>query len=357
MVTVVCEIVRRIAPAPPREIKDVLMIEGADHVPDSRLQGQRVTSLRHPPMDSIFPVDRLLNPCECKSIWECHCNRPSVSSDQGSLQTLAQVAVSMGANPVSLAFPRQDHPPSRPGPPAIRKSCCASKRPPKAVKEDTGLVRGPDLPRLLLDPEQAFSPPRDAPRLTTPTSIPSIKSVVLLAGTGCSCGFECACPGCIEHRVPSSTETQNGPSLRSCSDDCAHCIDRLGGIALPEPDSASHRPSIIETFLDRIPSLPPPPKNRSANIDPTNITVFPAGLFSVDLGGPGDGGQQEKARSAWGLVNIPRLECCGGACGCPEGRCRCGNSCAGCCVEGDNLSDSPGGSNALAEPMSCCTNT
>jgi hypothetical protein len=219
--------------------------------------------------------------------------------------------------------------------------------------KDSGLIRGPDLPRLLLDPEHTFSSRRDAPPLTTPTSIPSIKSVVLLAGTGCSCDFECACPGCVEHRVPSSsTETQEGPNLRSCSDDCPHCVDRLGGVALPEPDSPSQRPSIIESFLNRMPSLPPPPKNRSAHIDPTNVTVFPAGLFSVDLGGPGNGEQQEKARSAWGLVDIPRLECCGGACGCPDGRCGCGSSCAGCCVEGDDPSDSPGGSDALAEPMS-----
>ncbi|KAF9780539.1 hypothetical protein BJ322DRAFT_1083595, partial [Thelephora terrestris] len=290
--------------------------------------------------DSSLPVDRLLNPCRCKSVWECRCNRSAGTSDQGSLETLARVAASISINP----------PPDSPEPPSVRKSCCASKHPPNTTK-DTGRIRGPDLPRLLLDPEHTFSSRRDAPPLTTPTSIPSIKSVVLLAGTGCSCGFECACPGCVEHRVPSSsTETQESPNLRSCSDDCPHCVDRLGGVALPEPDSLSQRPSIIESFLNRMPSLPQ--KNRSAHIDPTNVTVFPAGLFSVDLGGPGNGEQQEKARSAWGLVDIPRLEYCGGACGCPDGRCGCGNSCAGCCVEGDDPSDPPGGSNVLAEPMS-----
>ncbi|KAF9780535.1 hypothetical protein BJ322DRAFT_1012015, partial [Thelephora terrestris] len=279
--------------------------------------------------DSSLPVDRLLNPCRCKSVWECRCNRSAGTSDQGSLETLARVAASISVKP----------PPNHPEPPSVRKSCCASKHQPDNVK-DSGLIRGPDLPRLLIDPEHTFSSRRDAPPLTTPASIPSIKSVILLAGTGCSCGFECACPGCVEHRVPSSsTETQEGPNLRSRSDDCPHCVDRLGGVALPEPDSPSQRPSIIESFINRMPSLPPPPKNRSAHIDPTNVTVFPAGLFS--------------ARSAWGLVDIPRLECCGGACGCPDGRCGGGSSCAGCCVEGDDSSDSPGGSNALAaEPMS-----
>jgi len=186
-----------------------------------------------------------------------------------------------------------------------------------------------------------------------------------LAGTGCSCGFECACPGCIEHRVPpSSTDTQENPNLRPCSDGCSHCVDRLGGVALPVPGPDSQQPpprGTLESFLSRAASLPLPPKNRPADIDPTNVTVFPASLFSVDLGGidnssGGYGGRQEKARSAWGLVDVPKLECCGGACGCPDGRCGCGASCAGCCVEGDAPSN-PSGPSTLTEPMSCCTNT
>jgi hypothetical protein len=204
------------------------------------------------------------------------------------------------------------------------------------------------------------SPSYNPPHFATPASIPSIESVVLLAGTGCSCGFECACPGCAEHRVPpSSTAMPENSTLGSCPDDCPHCVDRLGGIALPSPQQTSHRYSFgsaIEAFLSRAANLPPPPKNRPAGIDPTNVTVFPAGLFSVDLGRSSDSRQQEKARSAWGLVDIPKLECCAGACGCPDGSCVCGNSCAGCCVEGDGPSD-PSGSTALAEPMSCCTSS
>lgn len=308
----------------------------------------------------ILPVDRLLNPCQCKSIWECQCKRSPGSIDQERLETLVQVATSISSNPVSLVSPPVGVPPN-PVPPTVRKSCCASKNAPRVVndREGTGPVRGPDLPPLLLDPERMVLLPHEAPRFTTPTSMPSIKSVVLLAGTGCSCGFECACPGCIEHRVPpSSTATQEDSNLRFCSEGCAHCVDRLGGVALPEPEPVSQQPpfrGIIETFLSRAASLPQPPKNRPADIDPTNITVFPAGLFSVDFGGPsdpfaGNGGRQEKARSAWGLVDVPKLECCGGACGCPDGRCGCGTSCAGCCVEGDAPSDSSGPS-TLAEPI------
>ena len=301
-----------------------------------------------------FPVDRLLNPCQCKSIWECQCNRPPGSSDQGRLETLVQVATSIGPNLTS--------PPFVPIPASARKSCCAAKNPPPTVnsREGTGPVRGPDLPPLLLDLERMVPPPHDAPHFDTPTSIPSIQSVVLLAGTGCSCGFECACPGCIEHRTPSSSTTTQGLSnLKPCSDGCAHCVDRLGGVALPEPGLAPPPRGIIETFLSRAARLPPPPKNRSAGIDPTDIRVFPADLFSVDFGGTGNpfggsDGRQEIVRSAWGLVDVPKLECCGGACGCPDGRCGCGSSCAGCCVEGDTPSNYSGPS-ALAEPMSCYT--
>lgn len=316
--------------------------------------------VRHP--TQVHPVDRLLNPCQCKSIWECECRPSSDFSDKTRLETLVEVAASASSNPVSLP-PPVAAPPS----PTVKKSCCAPKNASTVANkaEYSGPVRGPALPPLLLDPERMLPPSYDSPPFTTPTSIPSIKSVVLLAGTGCCCGFECACPGCIEHRVAPSTTITPGPSnLRPCSEGCAHCVDRLGGIALPETDPAPQQPSFrgaIETFLNRAASLPTPPRNRPADLDPTNVTVFPPTLFSVDLGGTGDpfggyGGLQEKARSAWGLVDVPKLDCCGGACGCPDGRCGCGASCAGCCVGEDAPPDSPGPSR-IAEPMICCTDT
>jgi hypothetical protein len=308
-----------------------------------------------------LPVDRLLNPCRCKSIWECQCKRGPDSSDQMRLETLAQVATSTVSDPIPLAPPLGAPPSSEPL--TVRKSCCGPKNAPGVVnnRDYTGPVRGPDLPPLLLDHERIVPPPYDAPRFISPTSIPSIKSVVLLAGTGCCCGFECACPGCIEHRIPLSPgATPEDSNLRPCSDNCPHCVDRLGGIALPEIESVSQQPpfgGVIEAFLSRAARLPPPPKNRPTDIDPTNVTVFPASLFSAESSGTsdpfgGNGGRQERARSAWGLVDVPKLECCGGACGCPDGRCRCGTSCVGCCVEGDSSDPS-----ALYEPMVCCTNT
>lgn len=350
-------VVRRfvpIAPALPNWTKNVPVIEKDNRIPDPRYQGQSHTFPAATSGTQLLPVDLLLNPCRCKNIWKCQCNRSSDSSDQERLETLVQVAASIASNHVSPTFQQSDALPSVQNPPSVRKSCCASKTVPPAVgsRENTELVRGPDLPPLLFDPDRMLFPSHDPSPFTIPTSIPSIESVALLAGTGCSCGFECACPGCVEHCVP---PLQEGSDLRSCSDDCPHCVDRLEGTLLSEDEPPLRRSSFegtIERLLARAVNLPPPPRNRSAGIDPTNVIVFPAGLFSVDFSSSSGSGKQEEARSAWGLVDIPKLECCAGACGCPDGRCTCGNSCAGCCVEGDTSSSS----SESAEPLSC-TNT
>jgi len=43
----------------------------------------------------------------------------------------------------------------------------------------------------------------------------------------------------------------------------------------------------------------------------------------------GDGGRQEKPRSAWCLVDVSELEHCKSVCGCPDGRRGCETSCTG----------------------------
>ena len=331
-----------IVPAPPSGIKNIPTIEEDDCIPDPRYQGQSQSPLYH--LDhrtQLPPVDCLLNPCQCKSVCECQCSHLPGSSDQGRFETLVQVAASITVPSTSQQFDDPPSPPT-PKPPTVRKSCCASKSAPRTIttRENTGPVRGPDLPPLLSDPENTVSPIPNSSPFTAPTSIPSIKSLVLLVGTGFSCGFECACPGCTEHRVPPSS--QDSSNLRSCPDDCPHCVDRLGGIELEPASPWPFFGGAIKAFLNRATNLPPPPKNQSAGIDPTNVTFFPPGLFSLDLGGSSNNGRQEKARSAWGLVEIPKLECCAGACGYPDGGYGCGNSCAGCCVEGDDPSDSSG---------------
>lgn len=67
--------------------------------------------------------------------------------------------------------------------------------------------------------------------------------------------------------------------------------------------------------------VPPPPLlSRPYELDPTNLSVLPPSAF---LGG-------DESRAAFGLLEIPKLECCTGKCRCPPGECTCMSDCCGC---------------------------
>ncbi|KZT68751.1 hypothetical protein DAEQUDRAFT_727393 [Daedalea quercina L-15889] len=159
--------------------------------------------------------------------------------------------------------------------------------------------------------------------------IPSLREIASFAGSGCCCGVECACPGCIQHRGPSYASKD----VPDCVDGCGTCVDNESGVALPSPHtgaSSSVDPGLNTNFIDaffaRAALLPPPPTTRTAALDATNVTVYPTTLFKGD---PKDRGARG---AAFGLVSLPPLQCgCGGGCGCPAGRCGCGESCGGCC--------------------------
>jgi hypothetical protein len=131
----------------------------------------------------------------------------------------------------------------------------------------------------------------------------------------------------VEHRGPEHAATDR----KSCADGCGTCVDARAGVALPghEPPNmfvSSALTSIIDQFLARAAALPAPPNNRKmgfgVEIDPVNVMVYPtAAMESQQRGIP------------FGLVNLPRLECCGGQCACPDGTCNCRKSCNGCCAE------------------------
>jgi len=215
-------------------------------------------------------------------------------------------------------------------PSTVRKSLRASKNALRVVngRQDSGPVRTRSPPSL--GSRTDGSPLQRSAMLHSPVS--SIKYVVSLRGTGCLCFFECAFPGCIGHHVPPSTTTKEVSSLRPRSDGWAHCVDRSGCVALPEPEQVLRQPPFrgaLETFLSRGTSLPPLMKDR-----PTNVTIFPAGLFSADFGGMsdsfgGDGGRREKPRSAWCLVDASEPERRESVCGCPDGRRGCETCYAG----------------------------
>ena len=188
-------------------------------------------------------------------------------------------------------------------------------------------------------------------------------------GSHCCCGTRCECAGCELHgpeptSVPSWVDdaSEAGPSTVSapvhrrhgahCTEACPTCVDYDGGIELPPlssmpgvPSSSqtpAFTPSYLAAFYARAASLPaPPPLNRSS-LDPTNVTIYPPGLFNRPRGASTTSlAEDEERPRAFGLVRIPKLEeCCAGRCGCPEDSCGCGDKCVGCCMDGVEKLDS-----------------
>lgn len=300
-------------------------------------------------------VEALLNPCQCKDVWSCKCrsrnsSEGSIHGKGGGLVALAQAAA-MCCSPIDSApsvVSADDMAsliPSRKGKEKESRSssCCKSSRPTSPPSKrrrhrthsndspvSESLQSGLSLPPILAIPETSaqfpFVPPPSFP------AIPSLGAVASLAGTGCTCGFDCTCPGCVEHRGPSHAEK----SSHDCPDSCSTCIDHHHGIELPTVTalgivaSSSSSSSFIDAFFARaFANIPPPPAQRAfaINLDPTNVTVYPKSLFDDEARNLGERGP------AFGLVQLPKLECCNGRCGCPGESCGCGESCNGCCSD------------------------
>ncbi|KAJ6498010.1 hypothetical protein C8R47DRAFT_315987 [Mycena vitilis] len=293
------------------------------------------------PPDSRQRVDSLLNPCNCKSVWKCKCRAPNSSLSSRptaevraatGLATLAQAAaLCCTAEPAHpSAVPRKNtsskRQTSRPNSPNH-----ASHKRPKHINTDRSL--GPALPPILYDES---SP---SPSIPTFAVMPPMSTIASLAGSGCTCGLECACPGCVEHRGLEHA-AKDRPS---CADGCGTCVDARAGVALPGYEAASSiTTSIIEQFLARAAALPAPPSNRKmgvgVDLDPMNIMVYPSAAMDSQHG------------ASFGLVNLPKLECCGGQCACPDGSCNCRKSCNGSCSE--PRAHSAGASRS--SPAKCC---
>ena len=150
----------------------------------------------------------------------------------------------------------------------------------------------------------------------------------------CYCGHQCACPDCALHRgIGSSTGV--GASGKGHEGPCRECVDHEGGVEMP-----GHKPksSILDQFFARAASLPVPPSGgraRNGNLDPMNVTVLPPNLITRSKSA-----FDSEIERAFGLINIPKLECCGGRCSCPKSKCECGEDCGGCCVD-DGKSHDP----------------
>ncbi|OAX35269.1 copper-fist-domain-containing protein [Rhizopogon vinicolor AM-OR11-026] len=256
------------------------------------------------PADARQTVDSLLNPCRCEDVWQCRCrNTPGISSaprtesSSNGLAALAEAAA-LFYDDIPLVSAQK-------GSTVSSQSCCAKDTHPT----DINIIPSArfDLPPVgIYSPiPTASSSSKTVPKFPV---IPPFSSFNSIAGSGCTCGLRCACPGCAEHRGPVHAS-------KDCAEGCHHCVDHSLGVELPTSGQGPSRNSMIDQFFTRAAALPSPPANRKVGVefDPTDITVYPA-------------------------VTVPKLECCGGRCSCPYDGCRCGQSCDGCsggeCVQG-----------------------
>jgi hypothetical protein len=309
-----------------------------------------------------------LNPCTCKSIQKCRCrtephSRLNTSSayidvtPRDGLAALANAAALRRGGQQSLGYPSRDVTTSvttlTPRNPSIpkskRQSSCPSTPPNSvhkrhkhspAIQQPKNFVFGPSLPPIHLSSPSSSASSHRVPDFS---SIPPISIMTSLAGSGCTCGLYCACPGCVEHRGE-----EHASKIRvDCADGCGTCVDWQAGIGLPATAqlTGGSSKSIVNQFLERAAALPLPPRNRNRytglKIDPMNVQVYPANLFSPNLTGNSSPTaiqsagtfDVEEREAAFGLVKVPKLECCGGRCACPEDGCGCGKSCDGRCQE------------------------
>ncbi|KAF5377244.1 hypothetical protein D9615_006404 [Tricholomella constricta] len=302
-----------IVPALPNGLQDVL-------------KASRISSAL--PADVRQRVDSLLNPCPCRSVWKCKCrtspNGKAHPGHERGLDALARAA-EMFEKEASTSIANTSGPrktmkrissrPSSPTVPSSHKRTKHAKIPSQSP--------GPDLAPIFLD---ALAPSTSGlpPPIPTFETMPPMSMITSLAGSGCTCGLRCACPGCLEHRGPDHAFKER----RNCADGCGTCVDHTAGVALPSttPSSDSSPASnILDRFFARAAALPAPPTNRrmgvGVELDPMNVMVYPDAAR----------GASDRAL-AFGLVTIPKLECCGGRCACPDGLCGCGKACDGCCI-------------------------
>ena len=336
---------------------------------------------------SLFVVDALLNHCHCSDVWNCKCRTQGSSDNRKSkyqatfsdgLSTLAHVAscyspasppsvpsVSEGESHLEAHHSEISNSKKAPFLPQISstrnseggRSAKVTSIPTLSQSIDTGLTLRPIKPVSILPAPPILPPP--------PTSLsrPEFTSV-RTGSSSCGCGHRCACAGCASHEMPSESSLGSSSSSggccgtpthqissyaranvtshrANCSEDCPTCVDYDGGVELSltgsnfNPSNSNitsnklSQPFHLDSFLSRAASLPPPPPSsaRAKSLDPTNVIIYPRSLFS-------NPSNDDRGR-AFGLVNIPKLECCGGRCSCPEGQCSCGNECGGCCDEMD----------------------
>jgi len=296
----------QLIPAFPNGIRDLL--ESMDPTPSKKANPKQ-------------KINTLLNPCTCKDVYNCSCK------------------------------------PAKTLPPVESTCCCGPSARPTTSPTSSNPSRGPSLAPILSSSSNSIQGHvntgddsganeitqvfRAAEASRQPSlTIPNLETISSIAGSGCTCGVTCECPGCAEHNVPPSSSTvAQGIHKAEC---CGGCVDHIGTIEHTGSDSDK-----LNRFFRMAAALPTPPPKAPASehpwlsapttsgstsvdapsLNPFDVRVFPPALFRQQHP------NQEQFSAYFGLVQIPRLQCCQGQCICPPGRCLCaegcnGNSCA-----------------------------
>ena len=106
-------------------------------------------------------------------------------------------------------------------------------------------------------------------------------------------------------------------TLSSCFSSFGRCFNCTSGFSLPK--NVSNIEDLIAACASE---LPPPPVARQQNsyaLDATNVNILPPTAW-----------MSKESKGAFGLLEVPKLECCSGRCQCPPGDCSCMKDCCGC---------------------------
>ncbi|KAG2023216.1 ACE1 transcription factor [Coprinopsis cinerea AmutBmut pab1-1] len=341
-----------IVPALPNGLKDALQSSKSPAIPADERQR----------------VDSLLNPCTCQDVWNCKCQaagpsslaqqQPIAMKSPNPLEALAHVASLRRNEERSTSLSGT----SRAGPsaPPTRKAKIPRPRPHSPQHHTSRKRAKPSSPGTSPVPLPDLGTPSMriiAPGPVLPTTfpdfdvLPAASFATPCVDSGCTCGMQCACPGCIQHRGASHASADH----KDCGEGCGTCIDRSTtelrlnasrgtwettapsfsiGLSSSSSSSASLSASFLDQFFARAAALPPPPTNRRVALDPTDTST------TVESS------------------NLPKLDCCGGACLCPRGSCSCRASCGGACLD-DHLQQlaqpiPPVVATPSHTPKSCC---
>jgi hypothetical protein len=215
---------------------------------------------RFVPIAPAPPVDSRLRSCFCRNPQNCTCSSRSPtrslstpdnqkgkepSSTHNRLATLARAAAMLNSSPDQQYHTR------------VADRTTTSLNVPRAANDEIKVITSTlDHPPII--PPSGSS----ASMQGTFPIMPPMARVLSTSSSDCTCGFQCTCPGCPEHRGP-----ENVPKGRGYN--CGDCVDHAGGIELPLSShvGGASGSSVVDQFFARGDALPFLPQNQSVRHD------------------------------------------------------------------------------------------